>query len=154
MHLKAVVDALEPQRLGLYWPIRGEFNAARAFTVDLPREGLPLALPFAQRSPRQLYYRAWDGAAPVIDDECGIPTALGDPVLPDVVLVPCLGYTANGYRLGYGAGYFDRWMAAHPQVTAIGVAWAVSEIVDPSDFAPQPHDQPLALVVTEEGVVA
>lgn len=153
-HLKAVVDALEPQRLGLYWPIRSEFNAAQAFTVDIPREGLPLALPFAQRSPKQMHYRDWGGAAPDIEDECAIRSSSGAPVLPDVVLVPCLGYTRTGFRLGYGAGYFDRWLAAHPQVTAVGVAWSVSEIAGPADFTPQPHDQPMALVVTEDGVVA
>ncbi len=60
-HLKHVVDALEPQELGLYWPIRGEFNAVKAFTDDLRRDGRPLALPFARRAGRRMEYRAWDG---------------------------------------------------------------------------------------------
>jgi 5-formyltetrahydrofolate cyclo-ligase len=42
-------------------------------------------------------------------------------------------------------------MAAHPHVTAVGVAWSVSRISD-EDFAAQPHDQPLTLIVTEQGV--
>jgi len=73
-------------------------------------------------------------------------------VVPDVVLVPCLGYTASGFRLGYGGGYFDRWLAAHPQVTAVGVAWSACEI-DEAELKPQPHDQRLMLVVTEQGVI-
>ena len=71
--------------------------------------------------------------------------------MPDVVLVPCVGFTGAGYRLGYGGGYFDRWLAAHPHVVAVGVAWSVAEL-DPATFAAQPHDLPLAFVVTERGV--
>ena len=43
-------------------------------------------------------------------------------------------------------------MAAHPHVTAVGVAWSGAEI-DAEDLGVQPHDQPLMLVVTEQGVV-
>mgnify|MGYP003693774087 CR=1 FL=1 len=69
-----------------------------------------------------MHYRLWDGQAPRSVDECGIPSSDGAPVAPDVVLVPCVGFTASGFRLGYGGGYFDRWLAAHPQVCAVGVA--------------------------------
>ena len=99
-----------------------------------------------------MHYRDWDGEQPTQSDECGIPTSTGEPVLPDVVLVPCLGYTRRGFRLGYGGGYFDRWLAAHPQVTAVGVAWSVGEL-DDEGFAARSHDVPLTLIVTEAGVV-
>ena len=70
--------------------------------------------------------------------------------LPDVVLVPCVGFTREGYRLGYGGGYFDRWLAAHPGVISIGLAWSLSE----THFAAEPHDQPLTMVLTEREVIA
>jgi 5,10-methenyltetrahydrofolate synthetase len=138
--------------LGLYWPHRAEFNAVAAVTGDPTLAKLRAALPFAQRTPVQMHYRAWDGQPPAALDERGIPTCEGAPVVPDVVLVPCVGFTASGYRLGYGGGYFDRWLAAHPGVTAIGVAWAEAEI-DEASLQPQPHDLTLTLIVTERGVV-
>lgn len=150
--LRQVIDRLEPECLGLYWAMRSEFNAAALWIDDKGDTTFPLALPFAQRAARQMHYRRWDGQAPHLTDECGIATSDGDPVVPDVVLVPCVGFTASGYRLGYGGGYFDRWLAAHPHVTAVGVAWSVSQI-DESQFTPEPHDQPLTLIVTERGVV-
>jgi len=55
--------------------------------------------------------------------------------------------------LGYGGGFFDRWLAAHPSVTAVGIAWSHAQI-DESALAPQPHDQPLTLIVTEAGAIA
>lgn len=152
VHLAHLLRETEPEQLGVYWPIRNEFNAITALeTAGQPK--LPLALPWAQRQPREMHYRAWNGLPPTGVDECRLPApADGSAVVPDVVLVPCVGYTRTGFRLGYGGGYFDRWLALHPQVTAIGVAWSVSEITDEA-FAPQAHDRPLTIVLTEHGVV-
>jgi 5-formyltetrahydrofolate cyclo-ligase len=150
--LRQVIDRLEPECLGLYWAMRSEFNAASLWGDDSDPTTFSLALPFAQREQRQMHYRVWDGRTPRLKDECGIDTGDGDTVVPDVVLVPCVGFTPGGYRLGYGGGYFDRWLAAHPHVTAVGVAWSVGEMRD-GDFTPEPHDQPLTLIVTERGVV-
>lgn len=152
-HLAAVLARLEPQCLGLYWAIRAEFNAALALREDAIVGSMPWALPFTRREPREMQFRAWDGAPPRLVDDCRIPASDGAPVLPDVVLVPCVGFTREGFRLGYGGGYFDRFMAEHPQVTAVGVAWSFAEITR-EELGPEPHDQPLMLVVTEQGVVA
>jgi 5-formyltetrahydrofolate cyclo-ligase len=151
-HLIGVVSALEPDSLGLYWPHRSEFNAVPAIDADAALTKLPMSLPFAHRTPVQMTYRAWNRLAPTAVDDCGIPTASGTTVVPDVVLVPCVGFTAAGFRLGYGGGYFDRWLAQHPHVTTIGVAWACGRLHD-DEFTPEGHDRPLTLVLTENGVV-
>lgn len=151
-HLGTAIARLEPQCLGLYWAIRSEFNAAPALGGDTLRPGVVLALPYTRRSPREMQFRRWDGGTPTLKDECGIPCSDGDAVLPDVVVVPCVGYTDAGYRLGYGGGYYDRWLAAHPHVTAVGLAWSWSR-VDETSFPVEPHDQALMFVVTERGVV-
>lgn len=181
-HLREVLTQLEPQCLGVFWPLEGEFNAAAylqglalqdapaaAASIDdddpayedsddeddAPR-GLQLhrldwALPYAYKAgERCMEYRRWDGQPPSAQDECGIPTSTGAPVLPDVVLVPCVGFTREGYRLGYGGGYFDRWLAAHPGVISIGLAWSVSEVA----FAVESHDQALTLLLTEKEVIS
>ncbi|WKB50663.1 5-formyltetrahydrofolate cyclo-ligase [Eleftheria terrae] len=149
-HLRQVLLMLEPQLLGVYWPIRSEFNAAVALKADNECARLPLALPWARRTPREMEYRRWQGDAPTLLDECGIPSVAGAAVVPDVLLVPCVGYHPQGFRLGYGGGYFDRWLARHPHVTAVGIAWSGSEVA----FEPEAHDLPLMLVVTERGVVS
>jgi 5,10-methenyltetrahydrofolate synthetase len=151
-HLARLLREIEPETLGAYWPVRGEFNAVTVLeAAGLSK--LPLALPYAQRESNAMHYRAWNGRTPEGVDECGIPApASGPAVVPDVVLVPCVGFTRSGLRLGYGGGYFDRWLALHPHATAIGVAWAMAEISDEA-FAAQAHDRPLTLVLTERGVV-
>lgn len=146
--LKTVLSQLEPMCLGIYWPMKGEFNP-RDLALALAQEtGLQLALPFARKQPIEMHYRLWQGQAPDAVDECRIPSTQGKPVVPDVILVPCLAFTPAGYRLGYGGGYFDRFMAQHPGVTAIGVAWQHNQLSD-TQLRAQPHDQPLLAVVTE-----
>ena len=150
--LSRLLLQVEPDSLGLYWPLLSEFNAPAALAEQLALAGVMLALPFAKKQPVQMHYRRWNGEPPSARDECNMATADGAPLVPDVVLVPCVGFTKSGHRLGYGGGYFDRWLAANPQVTSIGVAWAATEISD-LEFDAQAHDQLLSLVVTENGVV-
>jgi 5-formyltetrahydrofolate cyclo-ligase len=145
-----VIVDLEPGCLGLYCPLRSEFNAARALAADPRLADLRLALPYARREGRILEFRRWNGVPPIATDECGIGTSEGAVVVPDVVVVPCVGFTEGGHRLGYGGGYYDRWLAGHPEATAIGVAWSFAEI-QADAFAARPHDLPLALIVTERG---
>ena len=146
-----VVAELEPECVGLYCAFRSEFNAAAALAADPRTADFSFALPYARRTPKAMEFRRWDGAAPALADECGIGSCDGAVVVPDVVVVPCVGFTDAGHRLGYGGGYYDRWLAANAQATAVGVAWAFAEI-DLVTFAARPHDVPLALIVTERGV--
>jgi 5-formyltetrahydrofolate cyclo-ligase len=150
--LRAALVPLEPDCLGLYWPLACEFNAAAALAADPAFANTTRALPYARRAPRALEFRRWDGSTPVAVDECGIGTGEGAATVPDVVVVPCVGFTAAGHRLGYGGGYYDRWLAAHRHVLAIGIGWSFAE-VDAATFAARPHDVPLAFVVTERGIV-
>ncbi|MEO6277752.1 5-formyltetrahydrofolate cyclo-ligase [Roseateles sp.] len=140
--LSSLLEQLEPELLGVYWPLAGEFDPG-----DWP---FPRALPFARREPAEMVFRRWDGAEPTAQDECGIATSTGAVVVPDVVLVPCVGFTREGFRLGYGGGYFDRWLAAHPGVTAIGLAWSAAE----THFAVEAHDRALTLILTERELIA
>lgn len=147
--LAPLLAQLEPLCLGLYWPLPGEFDVPAALAAH-PLPGVSLALPYAEAG-GLMHYRRWDGRGmPAGVDAMGIPAPSGAPADPDLVLVPCLGFTREGYRLGYGGGYFDRWLAAHPGVTAVGLAWSVGEC----SFAVEPHDLPLAVVITERELLA
>ena len=151
-HLRAALVPLEPACLGLYWPLGSEFNAAAALAADASFDKTTRALPYARRAARSMEFRRWDGRVPTLVDECGIASNDGAPVVPDVVVVPCVGFTRAGHRLGFGGGYYDRWLAANPHVVAVGLAWSFAE-VDPATFAARPHDIPLAFVVTERGAL-
>lgn len=150
--LADAVLGLAPDCVGGYWPMRSEFNPWVIWPALASLPKLRRALPWATRTPREMRYRLWDGGEPKLRDDYGIPASDGEPVEPDVLLVPCLGFTRTGWRLGYGGGFFDRYLLACPRAIAIGVAWSWAEL-PLEQFEPQPHDRPLSMIVTEQGVV-
>ena len=79
-----------------------------------------------------------------------MPIPQTEAVVPDVLLMPPVGFDADGYRLGYGGGFFDRTLAAAaPHPLKIGLAREASRI---DTIHPQPHDVPMDFVVTERGI--
>jgi 5-formyltetrahydrofolate cyclo-ligase len=73
------------------------------------------------------------------------PTAGAEAIIPDVLFVPLVGFTADCARMGQGGGHYDRWLAEHPPALAIGLAWDV-QLCDA--LPAEPHDIPLHAVVT------
>jgi 5,10-methenyltetrahydrofolate synthetase len=85
----------------------------------------------------------------------GIKEPVGDLAPPpDLVLVPTLGYTRKGDRVGYGKGYYDRTLAALKasghRFTTIGIAWACGDLTG-EDYTPAAHDVPLDAILTDKG---
>ena len=73
------------------------------------------------------------------------PEAAADTLIPDVLFVPLVGFTADGARLGQGGGHYDRWLAEHPPRLAIGLAWDAQLCAALPNEA---HDVPLDAVIT------
>jgi len=79
--------------------------------------------------------------------------ATGMPVpinLIDLVIVPGLGFTPTGYRIGRGMGFYDRFLA---QSDFIGVSCGLAfdeQVVE--DLPVLDHDIPLSMLVTDRGI--
>lgn len=74
-----------------------------------------------------------------------------EPASIDAVLVPGLAFDANGFRLGYGGGYYDGFLPRCPQALRIGLAFE-AQLVDSVD--PHAWDEPLHHIVTERRVIS
>jgi 5,10-methenyltetrahydrofolate synthetase len=136
--------------VGFCWPYKNEFDAR--FAVRHWRErGAVAALPEVVEKARPLRFRKWWPGAPMAPGAYDILVPTGTEVLvPDVAIVPMNGFDDEGYRLGYGGGYFDRTLAAlERRVLAIGVGFEALRL--PTIY-PQPHDIPMDFVVTEAGI--
>ena len=73
----------------------------------------------------------------------------GEETTCRVALTPLLAVDGEGYRLGYGGGYYDKYFALHPDVLRVGLAYAGQAV----EGLPQEQtDMPLHAVVTEKGV--
>lgn len=133
-----------------YVPIHSEISPGE--TLALFRSaGVQLALPAVTGPDTPLTFRAFDFGQPLVDTPLGIaePEASAPTRRPDVVLVPVLGWSHDGGRLGYGAGYYDRTLGelrARGSVIAVGLAFEVQRVWD---LPLEPHDQPLDWIITE-----
>jgi 5-formyltetrahydrofolate cyclo-ligase len=139
------------QRLGLYWPLRGEADLRPL--AERPALSQRLALP--KVSDGQLHYCAWSLSDPLQPDATGIPSPQQGPHLnPEqlgILLAPALAFDANGIRLGYGGGWFDRLRSdpAWRAVPALAVlpAGCLMEVL-PQD----PWDVPFDGWLDEQGI--
>lgn len=134
-----------------YWPINGEPDL-RPLMADLHKAGVTVALPLVETRAAPLTFRRWTPETRMVRGDWNIPVPPPDaPVAtPDITLAPLVGWTADGYRLGYGGGYFDRTLAElNPKPFAIGIGINAAQL---ATIYPQPHDIPLDLVLTETGL--
>lgn len=136
--------------VGLYWPFKGEFDP-RFVIRQWRAAGARGALPVVVHKHAPLEFREWWPGVATCKGVYDLPVPLDTPLLrPDVLLIPPVGFDAQGYRLGYGGGYYDRTLAAmHPAPLKIGVAFELSRI---ATIHPQPHDIPMDVIVTEAGI--
>jgi 5-formyltetrahydrofolate cyclo-ligase len=114
-----------------------------------------LALPTIVGRGQPLAFRAWTFGEELRRGQWGIREPKPDaPLLdPDILVVPLACFDRRGYRIGYGAGYYDlslRALRARKPITALGLAYATQEI----DCVPAlAHDERLDLVLTEREVI-
>jgi len=152
-HLHAFQSFLSARVVFTYLPMRGEVDVQPLMSfVPHVRWAIPrvvdspaLHLSFHAYRPDRLVRHSYGMLEP-------------DPSLPEVaveeanlIIVPGLGYTRRGYRLGYGGGYYDRLLAAAGPAITIGVCF---EALVLEDLPRAAHDVPVAYLATEDrGVV-
>jgi 5-formyltetrahydrofolate cyclo-ligase len=137
-----------------FMPLKSEINPL-PLLQKLSEAGARLALPAIAGRGKPLIMRAWEFGAPLDRGQWGIrePKPDAPEVEPDILLVPLLAFDRAGYRIGYGAGYYDmtinRLRALKP-VTAVGIAFAAQEV---PKIPTTPRDERLDLVLTEREVI-
>ena len=152
VHLARLLQHCQPRILAFCWPFRAEFDC-RPLIERLLAAGVRSCLPLVSTAGAALEFRAWRPESAMAIDRYGIHyPAAGAMLVPDVLLLPVNAFDPAGYRLGYGAGYFDRTLAQYSaqglQPLAIGVGFELARV--PSIY-PRAHDIPLDAVVTEAG---
>lgn len=149
-HLERGFPGLKSATLAFCWPIRGEYDA-RHLARTLRDAGALTALPVVAAPKTPLVFREWHPGVALATGPLGIPYPVGSAELkPQAVLLPMNGWDAQGYRLGYGGGFFDRTLASLPKKPlVIGVSYELARM---ATIHPQDWDIPMDYVVTERGV--
>lgn len=167
--LAASPEFTHAQTIGLYWPMPDELDpnqlldlaAAQAKTFAWPRT--------SEADRRLTFHTVADGpetppgspgarnsiAATLTPGPYGILEPTGERIAPqrlDLLIMPGLGFDRRGQRLGYGGGYYDRFLARHGvRPVTVGIGFDGQFLADklPTDI----HDQPVHLVITPSALV-
>lgn len=111
-----------------------------------------IGLPDIDPQSKTLRFLSWYPGCPMKHGAYDIPVPDGtQPVTPSILLVPCVGFGAGGFRLGYGGGYYDRTLAhMQPRPYTVGLAFACASV---PEFLPAAHDIALDCILTDQGQV-
>ena len=138
-----------------FWPIKEEIDI-RPLMIELHNTGCQLALPVVQGKGKPLLFRAWRPGDPLEQGVFGTlqPTPRRETLEPDALIVPLLACDEDGWRLGYGGGFYDRTLRglrARKRVTAVGVGFN-AQLVD--DVPHGPDDERLDWLLTDKRACA
>jgi 5,10-methenyltetrahydrofolate synthetase len=149
-HISRAFPGLAASKLAFCWPIRGEYDA-RHLARTLRERGALTLLPVVVAPRTPLVFREWHPGVELVVGALDIPYPVNSPErVPDAVLLPMNGWDGAGYRLGYGAGFFDRTLEKLPKKPAvIGVSYELARM---ATIHPQSWDIPVDWLVTERGV--
>jgi 5-formyltetrahydrofolate cyclo-ligase len=152
--MEAIARYPDASCVGFYWPVAAEFDARDVLGVWLAlKASRTAALPVVVAPRAPLIFHAWQPGAAMKKGRYGIPVPeVEQVVVPDLLVIPCVGFDADRYRLGYGGGYYDRtlasWAGGKPPAT-IGVAYECLKC----DALPRGEfDLPLGAIVTESAI--
>lgn len=137
-----------------YSPLKSEVSPVPLMR-RLAQAGAKLALPVVIKRGSPLTMRAWAFGEALGSGQWGIrepkPEAL--EVFPDFLIVPLAAFDREGYRLGYGAGYYDMTIArlhGMKSIVTMGIAFAAQEV---KAVPKTPRDEKLDFILTEREVI-
>jgi 5-formyltetrahydrofolate cyclo-ligase len=133
--------------IGVYWPLPGEPDLRAAY-AELADAGVRLALPVVLARDSALAFADWTPGEDLARDLMGmtVPARLRMVERPPALVIPCLGFSDEGYRVGYGGGFYDRTLAEGTRPATVGVAYSGQRAV----FSPAPFDVALDVIFTEK----
>jgi 5-formyltetrahydrofolate cyclo-ligase len=138
-------------RLAFFWPTRAEPEITAAIVTwmaESPQRVASLPVTVGQL----LEFAPWTPRSAMRQGAFGIQIPdTTERIKPQLLVVPCVGIDEQRYRLGYGAGFYDRTLAAFPvRPSTVGIAFDCGRV---KSIDPRPHDVPLDLGLTESGAL-
>jgi 5-formyltetrahydrofolate cyclo-ligase len=127
----------------------------RGLIAALNNRGVLVVVPIIERETRSLRLSALPDPGVLVQSTFNVPEPIGHeiPVRPEniqAVVVPMLGFDSEGNRLGYGAGYYDRFLQRYPHPKKIGIAFSCQQVESiPADE----NDIIMDCIITEKGII-
>ena len=146
------LDFKNKTNIGGYFPINSEIGCLDILE-KLEKDNFKISLPVIKKKNNMDFYE-WSFKDSLKVSNRGIPEPFPKKkVYPDVLIVPLVGFDKNKFRLGYGGGFYDRYLSKIlniKKVITVGFAFSFQEIfkIPINDF-----DQKIDYILTNKGIV-
>ena len=108
MHLSKLNYFQKSKIISSFISFKGEIST-QMLNEQIISEKKILCLPVIKKNSKILFFRKYESQKNLIKGKYGILIPKKSKIItPEIILVPCLAFDLNGYRLGYGGGYYDQ----------------------------------------------
>ena len=149
-NIKPLIEEIENEYIGTYISFRDELDTKKLNQYLLERE-LNLALPAINFQTKEINFFMYNKNTELIENKFSIlePKNKDKVIFPKIILIPLLGYSKSGFRLGYGGGYYDKYLSKNGvgDVKKIGIAFSFQEV---EEIPVEDHDERLDWILTEK----
>ena len=146
------INKLNLKSVGCYYPSNYEIDDLDILNL-LEKKNFKVSLPIIKKN-NQMNFCSWSGNDPLKINKFGIPEPVSSEIIyPDILLVPLVAYDSSLNRLGYGGGYYDRYIEKLDKikkVIKIGLAFSFQKI---SSIPTNKYDKRLDFIVTEKEIL-
>ena len=146
------IDKLNLKSIGGYYPSNYEIDDLDILDL-LEKKNFKVSLPIIKKD-NQMDFHSWSKNDPLKINKFGIPEPVSSKIFyPNILLVPLVAYDVSLNRLGYGGGYYDRYIEKIEKikkVIKIGLAFSYQKI---SSIPIDQHDKRLDFIVTEKEIL-
>ena len=141
-------NLLENKKIGGYFPINYEIDCLEILK-QLEKSGHKISLPITRKGNKMDFFE-WSSKEPLLIGKIGIPEPYSvKKVYPDILLVPLVAFSKHKFRLGYGGGYYDRYIQKIKKIKkilTIGMAFSFQEV---TKLPINDNDKKLDFIFTE-----
>ena len=139
------------KKIGAYYPINYEIDCFETLR-KLEKNGYKISLPIT-KSKNKIDFHEWSFDDKLNIGQMGIPEPCNrKKVYPDIILVPMVAFDKHKYRLGYGGGYYDRYIdkiSKLKKIITIGMAFSFQEV---NNLPINKYDKKLDFIITEKNI--
>ncbi len=151
IHIKTLLEDIGKCKIGSYFPFRNEISTKLIHELLFSLE-FEISLPCVNDEDQNLIFRNWKTNDDLVKNKYSILQPKDDAIedYPVMIIVPLVGFSMSGYRLGYGGGYYDRFMDAKNKsgkIITVGFGYTFQEV---NDLPIESHDQKLNWILTEK----
>jgi len=143
---------LNSKNLGGYYPSNFEIDDLEILEL-LEKKDYEISLPIIKKNNHMDFFK-WSNNNPLKINKYGIPEPISSKIFyPDILLVPLVGYDNRLNRLGYGGGFYDRYIEKIEKikkVIKIGLAFSCQKL---KSVPINQHDKKLDYIVTEKEIL-